>query len=375
MSRPRILHVSSAHPPTDPRIAYRVLPALADDYDLTALLPSVLPGRRGGIRYGSLPMRDTVLGRVLVSYPRVFGWALRRRPRLLHIYDPELLPLARLLQRLLRIPVVYEVHENLHKKLPATAQNQGLISVWLFRYFDALARRHFHLILTEHGYRNTYRDLTKPSAVIYNYPNLPFLEPYRFAYAPSRDKPEFFLIGWVSLDYAFDTLVAALALLKVRYPDFIVHLFGRRTLSERDCQKLPGYAAVRDNLRFYGYTNQPVALPYAARATAGLALPKPVGDFPESYTTKLFEYMALGLPVVTSDFELYRNVVETYRCGLCVSPLDAAAVADALTYLIEHPDEACTMGGRGRQAVENRYNWEGEANTLRRYYKQILNSG
>ena len=48
----------------------------------------------------------------------------------------------------------------------------------------------------------------------------------------------------------------------------------------------------------------------AARATAGLALLKPVGDYPDSYTTKLFEYMALGLPVITSDFPLYRDVVE-----------------------------------------------------------------
>lgn len=136
---------------------------------------------------------------------------------------------------------------------------------------------------------------------------------------------------------------------------------------------ISAFTQVRDQFHFYGYTDQRQAFPVAARATAGLALLRPVGDYPESYTTKLFEYMALGLPVITSDFSLYRAVVDQYACGFCVSPDDPTAVTQALLFLIEHPDEAKAMGERGRKAVEVAYNWRTEAKKLITFYSTILN--
>ncbi|AQG81678.1 glycosyltransferase [Spirosoma montaniterrae] len=368
----RILHVSTAHPASDPRIAYRVLPTLAPHYELIALLPNGSAGEWTGIRYVSLFWFRRVWQRVLVNYPLVLWHTLRLRPALFHIYDPELLPLARFVQLLLQIPVIYEVHENLYKKLDAKASNQTRLATWAFCRADRMAQRHFYLIFTEHGYTDTYRHLNRPSVVIHNYPTLPFFEPFRTNYATDPQAPVFFYIGWISLERAFDTLLLALASLKANYPNFRVHLFGDCAIPNHVLTRLPGFAKVCDNLIFYGYTNQQTAFRYAAGATAGLALLNPVGDYPESYTTKLFEYMALGLPVVTSDFPLYREVVERHGCGFCVSPNDPVAIADALLYFIQNEQVARDMGQRGRQAVETMYNWETESKQFLSFYRQVL---
>ena len=218
-----------------------------------------------------------------------------------------------------------------------------------FRWFDDLARQHFYLLFTEHGYLDTYTALAKPHVVIYNYPLLSFLEPFRQPYQPNPAQPSFFYIGWLSFERAFDTLVDSLARLETNLSPILSCIcLVRRTFTDTDLEKLATFIDVRDNLHFYGYTDQRDAFPYAAQATAGLALLKPVGDYPDSYTTKLFEYMALGLPVITSNFPLYKDVVERHNCGFCVSPYDPVQVADALIYLIEHPDEAQAMGQRGR---------------------------
>jgi glycosyltransferase involved in cell wall biosynthesis len=78
--------------------------------------------------------------------------------------------------------------------------------------------------------------------------------------------------------------------------------------------------------------------------------------------------MALGLPVIASNFPLYRDLVEGNGCGLCVDPLDECAIAAAIDQLITNPAEAEAMGQRGREAARTRYNWDTEAAKLLSLY-------
>lgn len=371
MKKPRILHVSTAHQPQDPRVVFKQCQTLTDHYEVYCAIPRADPTVAPTIRFISLPFFKRVIWRTLLTCPYVLIRCLWLRPAVVHLYVPEFIPFA-FIFRLFGAVIIYEVQENLFKKMHLKQFNRGYLLEQAFRWFDALARRHFYLIFTEHGYLSTYTDLAKPHAVIYNYPSLPFLEPFRRPYQPNSAQPVFFYIGWLSFERAFDALIDGLAIVKQTFPHFVMHLFGRRTFTDVDLEKLPNYDAVRANVYFYGYTDQRRAFPYAAHATAGLALLKPVGDYPESYTTKLFEYMALGLPVITSNFPLYRDVVERHQCGFCISPYDSAQLAGALIYLIEHPDVARSMGERGRLAVEQTYNWSTEAKKLLHFYTLIL---
>jgi glycosyltransferase involved in cell wall biosynthesis len=93
-----------------------------------------------------------------------------------------------------------------------------------------------------------------------------------------------------------------------------------------------------------------------------------------SHPTKLFEYMAAGIPVIASDFPLWRSIVESAACGLLVNPFDPAAIADAIAHLITHPEEARKMGMRGRKAVESCFNWSMEEQSLLSFYASLLPS-
>lgn len=371
MKKVRVLHISTAHQPQDPRVVFKQCQTLTEQYDVFCVLPRANPAVAPAIHFINVPYFRRVIWRTLLTCPFILVRCLWLRPRLIHVYVPEFLPFAYVFY-LLGAHVIYEVQENLHKKISLKTINNGFLLVKAFRWFDWLARRHFYLIFTEHGYLATYTTLTRPYAVIYNYPLLSFLEPYHRPYHPNPEQPSFFYIGWLSFERAFDTLVEALAQLKPVYPNFRMHLFGRRQFTETELRNLPCYALIQENLRFYGYTDQRIAFSYADRATVGIALLKPVGDYPDSYTTKLFEYMALGLPVVVSNFPLYREIVERYDCGFCVSPYDSAEVCDKLMYLIKNPEKAKAMGERGRQAVEQYYNWTSEATKLLTFYEHIL---
>jgi glycosyltransferase involved in cell wall biosynthesis len=67
--------------------------------------------------------------------------------------------------------------------------------------------------------------------------------------------------------------------------------------------------------------------------------------------------MAAGIVVVASDFPLWKSIIEKAQCGLCVDPLNPAAIAKAIDALLSQPELAFQMGQRGRQAVLAQYNW------------------
>ena len=73
---------------------------------------------------------------------------------------------------------------------------------------------------------------------------------------------------------------------------------------------------------------------------------------------KIFEYMAMALPVVTLDVEPLRKIVRPGQDGLLVAENDADALGDAIVSLLQDPERSKAMGASGRQRVVDHFSWE-----------------
>ena len=105
----------------------------------------------------------------------------------------------------------------------------------------------------------------------------------------------------------------------------------------------------------------------------GLVLFQPAPNHDYAMPTKLFEYMAAGLPViVSSTLRIYRDIVKEYRCGILVDPTDCADIAAAMCRVFSDSAEARAMGERGREAVGGRYEWASEARNLVALYREMI---
>ncbi len=97
-------------------------------------------------------------------------------------------------------------------------------------------------------------------------------------------------------------------------------------------------------------------------------LPKFQNNIPQ----KLFEFMALGIPVVLSDLPPSRPFVGDGRSAIMVAPGDHGAYADALIRLLKSPRLRDEMGREGRKRVMEEYNWEKESQKLLSLYRELL---
>ncbi len=369
-----ILYISSVHFQYDSRIVYRICTSLAKKYQVTLLIPEADASVSADFQTISIPFFRKLWQRLLFVHPLILWKSLFVKADIICFPDPELIPLA-FIFKFLGKKIIFDVHENTHKQLKTKSFNNASIFQNAFKWFDFQARKYIHLILAETAYLQEYNNLAHPSEVILNYPSLRFFEKINHltatAAAPTEYPNHLFYIGQISYARCIDVKINATAILLQDFPDFKIDLFGNSEFDLFDLDSLnaiPAYFKVKTQLHFYGKTDPKIAFQYAKNAFAGIALLKPTADFMDSYPTKLFEYMALGLPVITSNFPLYKAVVEMHNCGICINPTDTQALVNAIKHLLNNPEEANRLGANGKKAIQEHYNWESQEERLWQFF-------
>jgi glycosyltransferase involved in cell wall biosynthesis len=372
---PKVVHLTNVHPCHNTRILYKECQTLAQEgFEVVLVVPheEKIDGVIGGVRIRSIPKPRNRLQRMICTGYRAFRTSLQEDADLYHIHDPELLPWAQLL-RLSGKPVIYDMHEYLRGAI----LDKGWIRPFLRRPVSAFMGRLERMLMSglpvifaEYSYRKHCPHLMMSATVL----NLPDVSCFLSIQA---DKYEQFTAGYMGgVCEARGSLAMLEALRILRDQGQRIGFQCVGPVSEEHMRVLrsridPDQAP---DVRFHGQLIQQDGWRIMARCHVGLAVLQAVPNYLESYPTKMFEYMVLGMPVVVSDFPLYRDIVERYRCGFCVDPSNPGQLAEALLYLSRHAQEAAAMGARGREAVRNDLNWATESRKLIGFYRTLLSA-
>jgi len=127
-------------------------------------------------------------------------------------------------------------------------------------------------------------------------------------------------------------------------------------------------------VNWLGLVPQPQMVDLLVSADIGWVPLASIPRFQRNAPTKLFEYMAVGLPVVSSALPHVRRVLESENAGYLAIPDDPRSHAEQINRLIQSPDERKRMGENGRQAFLDRYNWDTEAQKLTDLYGMLKDS-
>ncbi len=91
-----------------------------------------------------------------------------------------------------------------------------------------------------------------------------------------------------------------------------------------------------------------------------------------SFGVVLLEAMASATPIVASDINGYRLVMEDNRQGILVPETEAAGFAEALLRLLRDPELRQRMGQEGRRTAVETFSWDLVARQVERYYLELM---
>lgn len=365
----KVVHLTSVHQPLDIRIFHKECRSLARaGFEVVLVAPAPADMERDGIRIRAVPPPTSRGDRMLRTVYQVFQAACAEDAAVYHFHDPELIPVGIALKALGK-RVVYDIHENYPKAmyskeylpLPvrrAVAGFAGLIEYLASGSADAMVAAEPPIAT---------RFPPAKTVVVQNFPLRAEME--LLADRPYASRPNTVAyVGGISRIRGIVEAVEAMARLPADLPATL-KIAGefRPTSLLPECEAMPGWARVE----YLGWLSRDRIVALLAEARVGLVALWPEPNYLESYPIKMFEYMAAGIPVIASDFPLWRDIVTSSGCGLLVDPKDAGAVADAMRHLLTHPEEAEAMGKRGQQAVWASYTWDVQADRLVDLYRSL----
>jgi len=366
----RVCHLSSAHHGLDVRIFAKECVSLAKAGCEVHLVLSANPGDVGkaaaeGVVLHPVPSVGGRPSRFVLKAWRTFRVAWRTRAQVYHFHDPELLPWGVLL-RLRGAAVVYDAHEDFPLDLLGKDWIPAMVRrplAWFAERFEKLlSRAFFQVVAATPTIRDKFRARGVPAVAIGNFPRLADLAPR----APGREERRVCYIGALSPIRGVVEIVEAIG--RCRTGTRLALAGAYEGVRPEDLATRPGWQRVDD----LGWLSRDQVGQLLAGSIAGLVTLHPEPNYVVAQPIKMFEYMGAGLPVIASDFPAWREVIDAGGgCGLRVDPLDPDAIAAAIDWLAEHPEDARRMGANGRQAVERMYNWEAEEKALLDFYAAL----
>lgn len=349
---PRALVVTVVHHPEDSRIRHREIAALLEaGWTVTYAAPFAAHG---------LGRPETTDGLTTVDLPRSSGrrrlGAARAARSLLRrlgpehdvvlVHDPELLLAA---TGLGLDHLVWDVHEDpagalLVKDWMPAPLRRPVAALW--RGTERLAERRWHLLLAEHTYADRFR---RPHPVV---PNAVVVPPD----VPAAGGARLVYVGNLTRARGSATMLETARLAHAGSGGAItLDVVGpaRDEGSRADLEAGVAEGAVR----WHGFLPAHEAMRLVDGALAGLALLEDLPNYRGSMPTKVVEYLAHGVPAITTPLPLAAEVVQACDGGVVVPFGDGRAAADAALGLWRDPAAAARMGAAGRELVRSRYDW------------------
>jgi len=359
-------HLTTVHAYNDGRIFNKECRTLSKKgYQVHLIAPNAPDKVENGIYVHGISRSSNRIKRMLITTYKVYKKAKEINADIYHFHDPELI-FAGLMLKSAGKKVVYDVHEDVPRQILSKywiPRNLRKIVSKFVELIENFCSKKFDGIIAATPYiARRFEKMDVLTETINNYPLLHELWT-EADHCPEKEQAVIY-VGGITSQRGLFQMIEAIELTKYK-----LYLGGNFAVEkERNiAMTMSGWKKTIE----LGFINRDEMKEYIAKSSAGLVLFHPEPNHIHAQPNKLFEYMSAGLPVIASNFPLWKEIVEGNQCGICVDPLNVDEIRQSIDWIMDHPGEALEMGKNGRKAIEEKYNWENESKKLIEFYQKL----
>jgi glycosyltransferase involved in cell wall biosynthesis len=372
---------SSVHDALDNRVFYREAQSLRrGGHEVTLLAVHPESGVKDGIRIIGLP--EVARWKRPKLWRRIIQEAVALDADVYHFHDPELLIVAPIIRALTGSPTVYDCHEVYADFIRVKDYMSPLLRypiAEIFRVVEPLlARLQNALIFSDHAIAESFESVDAPKRTLFNFPARFLIENGKQATNSLDDRPPTIVhLGGHERNRGTRLMINAFKAVHRCVPEAELRLVGHYVPEGLETE-------VRTHIREQGLEEAVTVegrVPfeevgdYLTEASIGWVPWQPYVKNDLNVPTKLFEYMAYALPIVSSRLQSTEPFVTNGENGFLVDAASPEAHADAHVRLLTNPEEAQEMGMRGQHLVDTQYNWDRMESRLLGLYEELLDGG
>ncbi len=172
--------------------------------------------------------------------------------------------------------------------------------------------------------------------------------------------------------YGIEYLIRAFAIINKKYPFVCLDIVGDGP-QRQFLEQLAKTLNISEKVIFHGYVNQNQEFEKYIRLFHSFDIFTILSIIDsETFGVAAVEASACGIPVVATNVGGLPEVVDDGITGIIVPPQNVEEIAIALEKLILNKELRQKMGDKGREKVENFYNWQNNVNQMILIYRGLL---
>lgn len=367
----KVCHMTSAHESTDVRIFHKECTSIAQNNEYEVYLVACGNSRReNGVKViGGGQMPNSRLKRMLFFSKRIFNISKDLDADVYHLHDPELLIYGLKLKKLGK-KVIFDSHENVYEQIKIKSYLPKFIRAFIAKlyllYETKICMKIDAVIVADSEHDNnffenrcrqiTFIDNTPKRKEIYD----------KFTTTECVKNNSVSCVGSLTEERGIEFLIkgcylAGVKLILAGYfsPDSFFEKVKK--MKEFECVDYKGYCSRKEVIEIFKET----------RIGASTILNLGQYDKAHNLPTKVYEYMAAGIPVIMNDFPFGKIQNDKYDFGILVNPKNPEEIASAI---IKLQDDVLysKYSENARKAADDVFNWEVEQEKLLSLYAKIM---
>jgi len=366
----KVCHMTSAHKSTDVRIFHKQCTSLVKaGYDVYLVAQGESYDSNGVKIIGVSQISGSRFKRMTQGAKSVYKKAIEIDADIYQIHDPELLPYALKLKKKGK-KVIFDSHEDYFTQIQEKQYLVGFLRIIIahaYKYYEKRICKKIDAVIfpcTMNG-KNVFEGRAKKVVFINNTPILTELYANYTLDYPKKNKAICHIGG---LTYSRGITHLIKATYKADAKLILGGLFNPQNYAE-ELTALKEYECVD----YRGFVDRSGVCEILKESNIGVSTLLNIGQYnkADNFATKVYEYMAMGLPIIISDYPYAREVNKKYNCFMIVEPTNIDKIANAINYLIDNTETAKEMGQNGRRAVLEEFNWGVEEKKLYELYESL----